>query len=160
MVEGTLAHLQDVPKYPLIQVMQTFPPHIISAHQMEICGDMPLGKLHDQGSKHIADLEHQNFTTLRSLDFLKEEIYIDPSVSFLSCTQLLGLEYRFLEDGMSIVLNHAMQNYVFIIEYDLEIENAPSQRSAALSFNNSDELGAQPLLEHSNDLSTCIEEDR
>ena len=56
-VGGTLVALQDVPKHQLIQGMQKFPPHIISAHQMEICGAMPSGKLHDQGLDHIVYLE-------------------------------------------------------------------------------------------------------
>ena len=42
------------------------------------------------------------------------------------------------------------------IEHDLKTTEAPLWRSAVLSLSSSDELGAQPLLEHSNDLSTCI----
>ena len=61
---------------------------------------------------------------------------------------------------MSIVLNNAMQKYAFNIEKDLETEDAPLWRSTTLSLSSSDELGAQPLLEHSNDHSTCVAGDR
>ena len=82
-----------------------FPFPIILAHHMEDCGNM---LLHDQGSKHSAKLEQHTFAALGSLDFFNEDMYFHPRVPLLSCTQLLGLECRFLEDGMSIVLNHAM----------------------------------------------------
>ena len=61
---------------------------------------------------------------------------------------------------MSIVLKNPMQKYMFNNEHEHEIENAPLWRSAVLSLSNSDELGAQPLLEHSNDHSTYVVEDR
>ena len=61
---------------------------------------------------------------------------------------------------MSIVLNNPMQNYMFNIEHDHETEYASSWRSVALSLSNSDDLGAQPLLDHSNDHSTCVVGDR
>ena len=61
---------------------------------------------------------------------------------------------------MSIVLNNSMQNYMFSNDIDHETANAPSWKLAALSLSNSDELGAQPLLEHSNDHSTCVAGDR
>ena len=82
-----------------------FPLSIILAHHVKDCGDMPL---HDLGSRYTTNLEQQTITAQRTLDKIKEEMYIHPSVSLSSCTQLLGLECRFLEDGMGIVLNHAM----------------------------------------------------
>lgn len=153
--EGTLVAVQDFPK--LYQGMHIFLFPIISTHIMESCGNVPL---HDLGSNHIADLEQQTITALSNLDLYKGDIYNHPSVSFLSCTQLLGLECRFLEDVMSIFLNNAMKNYVFNIEHDLEIEDAPLWRSTMLSLSSSDELGRQPLLRHSNDHSTCVVGDR
>ena len=78
-----------------------FPFSVTSTHHMEDCGNVPL---HDLGSKYIVDLEQQTITEMRNLELFKEEIYIHPSVILLSCTQLLGLECRFVEDGMSIVL--------------------------------------------------------
>ena len=55
--EGTLVAVQDVPNF--YQGMHIFPLPIISAHHMEDCGNMPSGKIHDLGSKHIANLEQQ-----------------------------------------------------------------------------------------------------
>ena len=66
------------------------------SHHMEDCGNVPL---HDLGSKYIADLEQQTITVLMTIDLFKEEIYNHPGYSLLSCTQLLGLECRFLEIG-------------------------------------------------------------
>ena len=79
---------------------------------------------------------------LRSLDLFKEDIYSPPSAFLLSYTQLLGLECRFLEDGMSIVLKNTLQNYVFSIEHNPETTYAPSWRSTVFSLSSSDELGA------------------
>ena len=56
-VGGTLVAVQDVPKDHLNQGMQTIPPHVISVHHMEICGDMPSWQLHDLESKNTVDLE-------------------------------------------------------------------------------------------------------
>ena len=57
---------------------------------------------------------------------------------------------------MSIVLNNPMHNYVFSIEHDLEIADAPLWRSTVLSWSSSDELGAQLVLGHSDDQYTCV----
>ena len=40
-VGGTLVALQDVPKFQLIQGLQTFSSHVISTHQFEIYGIIP-----------------------------------------------------------------------------------------------------------------------
>ena len=61
---------------------------------------------------------------------------------------------------MSIVLTSTMLDYECNIVYGDETTDAPSWRSTALSLISSDELGAQPLFEHSNDHSTCVVEDR
>ena len=61
---------------------------------------------------------------------------------------------------MSIVLNNPMENYMFNIEHDHEAEYALSWRSSALSLSSSDELGSQPVLQHSNDHYTFVAGDR
>ena len=76
------------------------------------------------------------------------------------CTQHFGLECRVLKDMMRIFLNNAMQSYMFSIEHDYETADAPSWRSTMLSLSNSDELGAQLLLGHSDDHYTCVTLDR
>ena len=65
---GTLVVVQDVPN--LYQGMHMFPFPIISMHRVEDDGKVPL---HDQGSNDIADLKHQTFNVLSSLDSFKEE---------------------------------------------------------------------------------------
>ena len=93
---------------------------------------------------------------LSNLEMFKEEIYSHPSYSLLSCTQLFGLECGFLKDRMSIVLNNAMQKYVFNIEHELKRVHAPSWRSIALLMSSSDELGAQFTWIHSDDPHICV----
>ena len=61
---------------------------------------------------------------------------------------------------MRIFLKNPTHNYMFNIEHDQETTYAPSWRSEMLSWSSSDELGAQPLLDHSNDHSTCVAGDR
>ena len=97
---------------------------------------------------------------LRTLEWFKEEMYSHLVISFLSCIQHFGLECRVLEDRMRIILINPMQNCMFNIVHDHEKTYAPSWRSFVLSLRSSDKLGAQLLLEHSNDLSTCIALDR
>ena len=116
--------------------------------------------MHGLESNYIANLEQQTITALSSLVFFKEDIQSHPSISLLSCTQLLGLECRLLEDRMNIILNNPLQNYMFSIEHDYETTDAPSWRSAVLSLNNSDELGAQLLLGNYDDHYTCVTLDR
>ena len=49
---------------------------------------------------------------------------------------------------------------MFNIVHDHEIADTSSWRSTSLSLSNGDELGAQTLLEHSSDHSTCVAGDR
>ena len=90
------------------------------------------GKMHDLGSKHISDLEKNTITTMRNLDFSKEEMYIHPSMSLLRCNQLLGLECIFLEDRMRIFLKNPIHNYMSNVDHENETKNAPLWRSATL----------------------------
>ena len=96
---------------------------------------------------------------LRNLDLFKEETNIHPNVSLMSYTQPLSLGCRFLEDGMSIVLKNTLQNYVFNIGHDIEAENATSWKSISMLLSSNDELGAQPLLENSNEIPMFMTKD-
>ena len=57
---------------------------------------------------------------------------------------------------MSIVLNNPMQNYMFNISHEHKTTKTPLWRIEALSLRSNDELGAQLLLEHSDDHFNCV----
>lgn len=141
--------MKYVPKIQLIQGLQSFPSHLISIPQLEICGDMPSGKLHNQGLEHIVDLEHKTIIAQRTLDLINEDMYNYPILSLLSYTQHFLLKCGFLEDGMIIVLINTMLGYEFSIVYGHEKTAAPSCRSGALSLRSNDEMRAPLFLEHS-----------
>ena len=62
LVGGILMVLQEVPTYHLIQGLQSFPSHIVSAPLIEACGDIPSRPLHYQGLEKHVDLEQQPIT--------------------------------------------------------------------------------------------------
>ena len=83
-----------------------------------------------------------------------------PKMLWLSYTQHLGLECGFLKDRMKFILNKPMQNYMFILELDHDIENTPLRRRlTALSLGKNEQLGAQLSLEHFNYHYTCMKLD-
>ena len=98
MEEGTIAVFQNVPKFH--QGMHEFPFSIISENLVGSLGNM---SSHDQGSKHITDLEQQDYTAMYILGLIEGGVNNHSNAPFLSGMQHVGLGCKILEDMVNIV---------------------------------------------------------
>ena len=103
--------------------------------------------MHNQGLEQNADLKQQHITTQRTLDLIKEEMKIYPSLSWMDYIQPLELKCRVSKEGMSMILC-IMTGYEISIVPCFETVYVSPCRSTTLSLSSSDNEEAPLFLEN------------